>query len=451
MKNACFFCLLTLRILDRSSILYSRSDMALDPKKHELGLPMDLRELKGLEIAARSRIVFEAGAWLVPSQSGTSKYRVTLNPDICQCEDFTLRAQPCKHIIAARLTMERDYGSKAPALDTDTVPKRPTYRQDWPAYRLAQTTEKHRLQALLFDLCRGIEEPPRSTVGRRPHLLRDVTFAAAFKVYSTFSSRRFSCDLADAHGRGYLTRPIPGQKVNAFLESEALTPILQDLIRLSSLPLRAIETDFAPDSTGFSASRFVKWRDEKYGIERSGHDWVKAHIMAGMKTNIITAAEIHGRDANDSPILPSLLRTTAQGFTVREVPADKGYSSVENIEAIVAVGATPYIAFKSSATGGAGGLWERAYHFYALHREEFLCHYHKRSNVESTFSMVKAKFRDHVRSRSDVAMRNEVFCKLLCHNVCCLIQSQCELGIEPVFWGETPVEEPAILRLPTRG
>ena len=33
--------------------------------------------------------------------------------------------------------------------------------------------------------------------------------------------------------------------------------------------------------------------------------------------------------------------------------------------------------------------------------------YHKRSNVESTFSMIKAKFRDHVRSKTPVAMVNE--------------------------------------------
>jgi hypothetical protein len=52
--------------------------------------------------------------------------------------------------------------------------------------------------------------------------------------------------------------------------------------------------------------------------------------------------------------------------------------------------------------------------------------------------MVKAKFRDHVRSKTDTAMKNEVLCKFLCHNICCLIQSQCELGIEPIFWGDAP-------------
>jgi hypothetical protein len=50
--------------------------------------------------------------------------------------------------------------------------------------------------------------------------------------------------------------------------------------------------------------------------------------------------------------------------------------------------------------------------------------------------MIKAKFRDHVRSKTDVAMANEVLCKVLCHNICCLTQSLYELGIEPTFWAK---------------
>jgi hypothetical protein len=61
--------------------------------------------------------------------------------------------------------------------------------------------------------------------------------------------------------------------------------------------------------------------------------------------------------------------------------------------------------------------------------------------------MVKAKFRDHVRSRTDVAMKNEVLCKFLCHNLCVVIQSQCELGIEAVFWENEPGEPTDVLPL----
>jgi len=76
------------------------------------------------------------------------------------------------------------------------------------------------------------------------------------------------------------------------------------------------------------------------------------------------------------------------------------------------------------------------FHYYQFRREEFLAHYHKRSNVESTFSMVKRKFGDAVRARNPVAMVNEALCKFVCHNLCCVILSQIELGIEAQFWGK---------------
>lgn len=41
------------------------------------------------------------------------------------------------------------------------------------------------------------------------------------------------------------------------------------------------------------------------------------------------------------------------------------------------------------------------YHCWQFRREEFLRHYHKHSNVESTFAMIKAKLRDHVRSKTN--------------------------------------------------
>src|SRR5437868_7118133 len=129
---------------------------------------MEMRELKALEIAARARIVFEGGAWLVPSQTTGAKYRVTLDPPACTCEDFGLTTKPCKHVIAARLVRARDYRGADPKIVTDAVPKRPTYKQDWPLYDLAQTTEKDRFQELLFDLCKGIEEPPWAKKGRKP-------------------------------------------------------------------------------------------------------------------------------------------------------------------------------------------------------------------------------------------------------------------------------------------
>ena len=54
--------------------------------------------------------------------------------------------------------------------------------------------------------------------------------------------------------------------------------------------------------------------------------------------------------------------------------------------------------------------------------------------METAFSMIKAKFGESVRAKTPVAQINEVLCKVLCHNICVLVQSIYELGIEPVLW-----------------
>ena len=250
------------------------------------------------------------------------------------------------------------------------------------------------------------------------------------------------CDLKDAHEKGYMTKPIHYNSIYNYLENAAFTPVLRDMITHSSLPLRTVKTAFAPDSSGFSTSRFVRWFDEKYGITRSGHDWVKVHLMTGVKTNIVAAVEIHHRDAADCPQFEPLVKATAANFTVKEVSADKAYLSHDNLSLVVGLGATPYIPFKSnSQPGEANSLWEKLFLFYSFHREDFLTRYHQRSNVESTFRMIKGRFGGSVRSKTDVAMTNEVLCKVLCHNLCVVIQSQIELGIAPVFWPKNAEQE----------
>jgi transposase len=71
---------------------------------------------------------------------------------------------------------------------------------------------------------------------------------------------------------------------------------------------------------------------------------------------------------------------------------------------------------------------------FLYNREAWLGRYHKRSNVESTFSMMKRKFGESLRSRTDTAMVNETLAKILCHNLVVLIHEMHNLGIDPSFW-----------------
>ncbi|MDB4872430.1 MAG: transposase [Gemmatimonadales bacterium] len=403
---------------------------------------VDHRPIRGMEIAAVARIDRDGNYYLVPSQSGQPRYKVWYNEQqpSCNCPDFENRGCKCKHIWAVEYTLKRetvvavDPSGTTTVTETVTVTKKQTYAQDWPAYNEAQTNEKRDFQVLLHDLCKNLSTPAQKGKGQRRLPMPDAVFSAVFKVYSLFSARRFTSDLLDAQAKGHIQKAPHFNSILKYLEDPSLFPILVDLIEQAALPLKSVEEKFAVDSTGFAFSRFVRWFDIKYNRFTAEQQWVKAHFCTGVKTNVITAVEIHGKDAGDSPELPELVATTkANGFTMKEVSADKGYSGLDAHDAIAAAGATPYIMFKANATGAVGGLFQKMFGFFQYKRDEFLAHYHQRSNVESTVMMVKTKFGDSVKSKTDVAAKNEVLCKILCHNLCCLISAMYELGVDPTF------------------
>ena len=65
-------------------------------------------------------------------------------------------------------------------------------------------------------------------------------------------------------------------------------------------------------------------------------------------------------------------------------------------------------------------MWRRLYARFILNEVAFKAHYHKRSNVETTFSMVKGKFGDSILAKSDTGQVNEVLLKFLCQTCACL-------------------------------
>ena len=406
----------------------------------------DTRQLKGQEIAARFRITQDNNLWLVPSQAGKGKYRVDLQSNKCSCPDYETRKTKCKHLWAVEFTLDRqfleaiDYTPTVEALAEIPKVKKPTYPQMWHEYNQAQMDEKRQFQYLLHKLCQGVGEPSQGN-GRPRIALEDILFTCAFKVYSTFSGRRFATDLKEAQTKGYIQSYVHYNSMFRYMDSEVVTDYLQMLIEESALPLRVVEKDFAVDSTGISTSRFVQWIHAKYSDPRLIEErvWVKMHLVTGVKTNVVTAVEITDRFAGDSPLFKPLVQRTAANFVMDDVSADKAYLSNDNLAVVVRNAAMPYIPFKIDSnphSEKATNLWTRMYHYFAYNQERFFKHYHKRSNVETTFMMIKAKFGDALRSKTDRAQINEALCKVLCHNICCLIGAMYELGLKPKFWKE---------------
>jgi hypothetical protein len=187
------------------------------------------------------KLTHQNGEWIVPSQTAADKrYTVNVGRSSCSCPDHQETGFKCKHQFAVEFTMRRELAADGTVTETKTMTftEKKVYRQVWPAYNKAQTEEKHRFQVLLHDLCKSLPEPVRTGKRGRPTTrLADMVFSSTFKVYSTLSTRRFACDLKDAHEKGYTTKPIHYNSVCAYLESEELTPILKGLVSHSASPL----------------------------------------------------------------------------------------------------------------------------------------------------------------------------------------------------------------------
>jgi hypothetical protein len=419
------------------------------------------REERGRQIAQRGGIRQLGGRYVVPAQSANSNvptYLVDVVEQTCTCPDFETRRQRCKHQEAVLFWLAWE-GTVNVETGEITLPKKKQQsKQNWPAYNRAQTTERRRVPQFLHSLCLGVPDQERAVgmPGRKPMPDREAVFGLVMKVYSGCSGRRAESDIAACVERGYLSRAWDANTLFRAMESPAMTPILTWMIEEAAGPLAQVENaagQFAVDATGFKTSvRRVRdekevvverWYDQAHkGEERRPrrfiHDWVKLHAMTGTLTNVVTATRVTagtGTGAGDSPHFIPLLHTTNQRFTVKEVSGDKGYLDKDNLTAVAAVGALPFVPFKSNSCemDHPNEHWRRMWAYFDLKKEEFLRHYHRRSNVESTFGAIKAKFGGSVRSKLFAAQVNEVLAKVLLWNLSCIVHAIEEFGVEAEF------------------
>ena len=406
-----------------------------------MALGEDAREERGRQIASATKIRRVGRRWAVPSQtSAAERYLVDLEESACTCLDWELRRGVCKHQHAVLfwIAWGRDVGADGSVTETVTI-KRRTYPQPWRAYNASQVREREYVERLLAALCAGVPQPPRKPgPGRKPLPIADVVFAVVLKVYLAMSTRRAQSDLRESAARGSVRTVGHFNTISNFLADPASTEILTALVEQSAAPLAAVENgQYAIDSSGFSTVTYDRWFDQKHGKLHARHPWVKLHIVCGTVTHAITAARVTSE--GDCPQLPALLERTRTHHDVRELSADKAYSSVENHATLDALGVEAFIPFKVNAVANPKApAWSRHLCEFMLNQERFLAHYHRRSAVEAAFAMLKARFGASVASRLPTAQANEVLAMCIAHNLCCLVKAIFTAGLAPVFWQDAP-------------
>lgn len=319
----------------------------------------------------------------------------------------------------------------------DVLPKesKPTYPQDWTAYNEAQTKEKLLFMYLLRELVDFVVDDSLKRLGRPSVNVQEMLFCLGLATYCSKSSRRLISDVAIADEMHYISKKYHFNTILKYFNQSSLTPILKDLITLSSLPLKPFEERFAVDSSGFSTTMYSSWFEHKWISQDKRKIWRKAHVMSGVKTNIISSVEVTPSKVADSSMFGNLVNDTAKYFTMKEVTADKAYSSRNNLKVVYNNHGTPFIPFKKNVTNHSRGayIWLEMHRLFVNHYEEFMQHYHVRSNAETVFAMLKRKFSPKLRCKSEVGQDNEILLMCLCHNICVLIQEYFELGVKIDF------------------
>ena len=316
-----------------------------------------------------------------------------------------------------------------------------TYSQDWVAYNQAQTQEKMLFLELLKELTDLIPTQKYKGTGRPPSSLGEMVYSICIKLYLGFSSRRTESDIRIVEQLGYISHVPHFNTILKYLNKPELNEIFKALIDLSASPLRHVEQRFAVDSSGFCTSIFSRYSSIRYKKEERRY-YKKAHITCGVLTNVITSVEVTDGYMHDSLMFRSLVDHTAQYFDMKEVYADKAYSSRKNLGIVHDHKAIPFIPFKSNTRRLTKGvpIWSTMYNYFKYNKEQFMEHYHQRSNVETVFSMIKRKQSLYLHTKKDISQTNEILAKCLVHNICVLIQEMFELGIK-VDYNECDIDE----------
>lgn len=279
----------------------------------------------------------------------------------------------------------------------------------------------------------------KQKTGRPSQKVNDILFSMLLKIYTGLSSRRLISDLKMAKDLDYISKVPCYSTLMLYFNDKRLQKLLQELVHVSAIPLKNQEQQFAADSSGFSISKFGRWFDYRWNKEREQRLYQKAHIMVGTLTNVVTAIEVTNQWSGDNPQFKHLLKKTVLNFEVKEVMADKAYCSRENYRLAQELGIMPFIPFRANMVGTKKGLsiWRKMHTYSRENPQAFGEKYHRRSNVETAFSMIKAKFGSELMTKNYTANMNEILCKVLCHNLCCLIAAYFEFNVEATFCTET--------------
>jgi len=451
---------------------------AIRPARVKLASAIDMRKIRAYIVAALYLIIsMDRGVFQVSRPDGSATYKVEVREGFhsCSCGDAQKRRGAwCKHALAIVILLAF-FGEAVKSWETPyeiPLDKRPDVPPEAEAayYEGArrrkpivlpfpkgsrEATRRNRARIemptrcveLLWMLCRKairsqvVAPTAKKPLGRRgaPTVIR--LFFTVFRVLRNATYEKAKEELVKHLGT---TVTIDGAAPNnpskncyaKYIHDPALTPLLEECLRLTARVVRKIEKAIVIDATAFSTCQTENWLDSNYGkkVRRKHNIWLKAHTASGAVTDIVAALltstnlNTGSADVNFFERLLDIAKTT---WNMKWVLADKAYLSNENILAAAARNMTAIIPIKVNWKQGKSPEARSLIEFHK-HEAAFDEIYRYRTKIESVFSAIKrtcgyhARTRfldaDQVKTQQDAqhvgtGRRNELLAKFAAHNL----------------------------------
>lgn len=287
-------------------------------------------------------------------------------------------------------------------------------------YSLEQ--EKEKFIQNLCDFIEPLNFEQLQIMGRPKANFKDIIKAFCVMSYHGMSYRRAESDLKKMHSENLIRSIPPRSTLNDYANNENTKFIIERLIQASALFFTENENCMILDSTWFGQRMYTGGYRKVYDKSSGTLNKVrKIHIACLKNSKIIAYAKSSIGTKTDFTHFEECVRGVIKnGFQVKTILADAGYSSKKNYALCKEIGVmNVFIDFKKNATlrRGKSDLWREKLRMYKEQNELWNQTYRFRVIIEGVFSAIKRKNLNWLRSRREIAMDVEVLLKALVYNL----------------------------------
>ena len=287
-------------------------------------------------------------------------------------------------------------------------------------YSLEQ--EKEKFITNMCDFIEPLNFDQLQIMGRPKANFKDILKSILMMSFNGMSYRRTQSDLRKMYEEGLLTSIPPRSTLNDYVNNENTKNLIERLIQVSALFFNDNEDTAILDSTWFGQRMYTGGFRQVHDKKNAPLQKVrKLHVACLKNSKVIAYAKATKGTKHDSPFFDEVVNAVVRnGFTIKTLLADAGYSSKNNYALCNELGIlNVFIDFRKNAVSrrAKSDLWREKLKLYKEQKDIWNQTYRFRVIVEGVFSAIKKKNLNYLRSRKETAMDVEVLLKALVYNL----------------------------------